>query len=928
MKKVLSVLVAAIMLISCCSVGLVSFAANPSSIDEAVELIAWDTEFMISAPTAVANAGLWNEREFQYGTGGYTFSRLVSSSSTKASSTAINAALNVTNDNNTPDDETDDIDVLDTIKRNIRAAYEATGAYADYITVDTSTGALKSINLETLASDTVDLDSLLNDIDVTAQTAVVVGKNGDAEGMLGENALKKLDIDVNDLADTSTVSKFVLDSITVASDNEEDVLCTIEDSTLAKYVSGLISSDTAAQLKADLEAKEGVKDVKNYKFQISNIAITPTYSTATYSSSENIDVMGKSFASGTSYNVISGYKVSYDISFTADVAFDAFTVDGVEDSYFTYTGKKTATHNYISFQRPTASDLTASELLGLINSETKRYAENTDDSHSAGYIVNKTVSTTTSFSFTQDEQKIINNILQTHYGDRFADYLAIDAYGDGIVYYDKILIDILGLDSVSATVSKGVDGSEVVGDNALIAMTLSENNLSSLTGSSLSGTLSIKYNDVDLLASGTASEDSAVADYYNNYLADGIYDAVVDSLEANVYGTTLEDASLKYTNITITPTFTQIAANDYELASIQLSYNIEFSANLYAADAVNPIDLKNVTNVTVKYSNFDEFDESSDIDVYDFAEILNAATAYVVSDKAGYDYERNSSITSTPVVTGSLEGSTVADIIGTIDGLLGTLTSLIGSSDMPITEALSSALLDIFKESLDVTDYTGTVPATKTASDVIGANAAVKATSVQAADIYNLQYDATRGVITFTLLDVTNPEKDEENALSRLTNDFTSVSEAKDKLSVSLSDNLNIQLSNDSDSCNVTYTGINFYVAFNGADENNVYGDGTLAKFGVNYNCDLNVQAQGLVCSTKQQVLAESNDFTYVDYELGDADQSGKVSIVDARLVLQYIVGTATLTDAQKELADMDLNGKITVADAKLILQKVASQTA
>jgi hypothetical protein len=55
--------------------------------------------------------------------------------------------------------------------------------------------------------------------------------------------------------------------------------------------------------------------------------------------------------------------------------------------------------------------------------------------------------------------------------------------------------------------------------------------------------------------------------------------------------------------------------------------------------------------------------------------------------------------------------------------------------------------------------------------------------------------------------------------------------------------------------------------------------------------------------------------------QLGDVSGNGTVSAYDAAMVLQYVVGLITLTDAQKEAADVNKSGVITALDAALILQ-------
>jgi uncharacterized protein YkwD len=54
----------------------------------------------------------------------------------------------------------------------------------------------------------------------------------------------------------------------------------------------------------------------------------------------------------------------------------------------------------------------------------------------------------------------------------------------------------------------------------------------------------------------------------------------------------------------------------------------------------------------------------------------------------------------------------------------------------------------------------------------------------------------------------------------------------------------------------------------------------------------------------------------------GDADQSGKINISDATLVLRASVGLVKLTEAQKLLADANNDGRVNAADATVILRR------
>ena len=56
---------------------------------------------------------------------------------------------------------------------------------------------------------------------------------------------------------------------------------------------------------------------------------------------------------------------------------------------------------------------------------------------------------------------------------------------------------------------------------------------------------------------------------------------------------------------------------------------------------------------------------------------------------------------------------------------------------------------------------------------------------------------------------------------------------------------------------------------------------------------------------------------------LGDVNQDGFITSVDAALVHQYVVGTASLTTRQQQLADMNDSGAVSLADYLAILQYI-----
>jgi hypothetical protein len=69
------------------------------------------------------------------------------------------------------------------------------------------------------------------------------------------------------------------------------------------------------------------------------------------------------------------------------------------------------------------------------------------------------------------------------------------------------------------------------------------------------------------------------------------------------------------------------------------------------------------------------------------------------------------------------------------------------------------------------------------------------------------------------------------------------------------------------------------------------------------------------------------DNFTYVldknEAIQGDINGDGAVNSSDARVVLQYTVGSIKLTEEELKLADVNGDGKVDSADARQILQTV-----
>lgn len=84
---------------------------------------------------------------------------------------------------------------------------------------------------------------------------------------------------------------------------------------------------------------------------------------------------------------------------------------------------------------------------------------------------------------------------------------------------------------------------------------------------------------------------------------------------------------------------------------------------------------------------------------------------------------------------------------------------------------------------------------------------------------------------------------------------------------------------------------------------------------------DLKLSQQDILDTYVQQ-LQEMLTLVKNSFVLGDLNYDGKVSAIDARIVLLTTVNLQSLTGKQIYSADMDGNGEITAIDARMILQK------
>lgn len=75
-------------------------------------------------------------------------------------------------------------------------------------------------------------------------------------------------------------------------------------------------------------------------------------------------------------------------------------------------------------------------------------------------------------------------------------------------------------------------------------------------------------------------------------------------------------------------------------------------------------------------------------------------------------------------------------------------------------------------------------------------------------------------------------------------------------------------------------------------------------------------------CGAKETEKIDKLEAT--DPVLGDVNNDGNVTAIDARMVLQHVAELVTLTEAEQKVADMNADGKVTAVDARMILQAVA----
>lgn len=86
------------------------------------------------------------------------------------------------------------------------------------------------------------------------------------------------------------------------------------------------------------------------------------------------------------------------------------------------------------------------------------------------------------------------------------------------------------------------------------------------------------------------------------------------------------------------------------------------------------------------------------------------------------------------------------------------------------------------------------------------------------------------------------------------------------------------------------------------------------------------LSALGIATLAADSTVTDStaSDTPAVGTRIGDVNGDGNISVVDAKHILQSVVGTRELNASQLRMADVNFDGKVTVVDAKIILKVVA----
>ena len=206
----------------------------------------------------------------------------------------------------------------------------------------------------------------------------------------------------------------------------------------------------------------------------------------------------------------------------------------------------------------------------------------------------------------------------------------------------------------------------------------------------------------------------------------------------------------------------------------------------------------------------------------ELAVLINSETAKIV-ENGSYDYNRNCSYTS-PIDVG---------------GATNILNSIISSIDE------NENLDTVVGYFLGIGTKQGTVP-----EDYLESNYKLKASALTEADIQNLRY--SEGVYTFTLADVSNPQKDNSTSFARFTNDFVTHQEVVDGVGEAAGSMIEVK------ETNANYNNIKVSVKVENGKITNI-------KYSYAFDASINVKA-ALVIIKGTGAVATNAEFSNIEY--------------------------------------------------------------
>lgn len=283
---------------------------------------------------------------------------------------------------------------------------------------------------------------------------------------------------------------------------------------------------------------------------------------------------------------------------------------------------------------PTLPTLTAEELVEKINTQTAFIAntelEDGTTHHLPGYAFERTANASTTFGC---DNSVIDAIMAASYPEYAENPYCVNGSYD----FEVILKNLVGVDSVSASVKKNSDASLTIGRDALKALKLDAADVESV--STEGKTYVLNYKDIDIDADERV-EDTVLPQVTANYpRVTGLDDVIINSAKSHNTGLTFENFELSLTNIKVKALFN----SDGRIDEFTITYKLEGRASISYIQP-EPFDAVISLDVTTAYKAFDYYNEDSDFDYAELAAKVNEGTANMVNTKAGYDYARSSTI--------------------------------------------------------------------------------------------------------------------------------------------------------------------------------------------------------------------------------------------------------------------------------------------